>query len=154
MLPTRTHRFILRQNLPQLPEPRFAELRRVYAKPGGGPWRAGDRMILGDLAATLRSIAIEGADAFYSGEIADQIVAEMRRGGGIMTKADLESYRAKVRKPIRGTYRGYEVFGPPPPSSGGICLVQMLNVLENFDLRNHDRYSARNMHVMAETMRR
>jgi len=142
------------QSPPQPPKPRFAELRRVYGKPGGGPWRAGDRMILGDLAATLRRIAIEGPDAFYSGEIADRIVAEMRRADGIMTKTDLEIYRAKVRKPIRGTYRGYEVFGPPPPSSGGICLVQMLNVLENFDLRSHGRYSARNMHVMAEAMRR
>jgi len=142
------------QSLPRPPEPRFAELRRVYANPGGGPWRSGDRMILGDLAATLQRIAIEGPDAFYTGRIADRIIDQMHRSDGIMTKADLKSYRAEVRKPIRGTYRGYEVFGPPPPSSGGICLVQMLNVLENFDLRSHGRYSARNMHVMAETMRR
>jgi gamma-glutamyltranspeptidase/glutathione hydrolase len=78
----------------------------------------------------------------------------MRHGDGIMTHTDLNRYSAKVRLPIRGTYRGYEVFGPPPPSSGGICLIQMLNVLENFDLRNHNRYSARNIHLMAETMRR
>ncbi len=142
------------QNLPQPPEPTFAELRRVYANPGGGPWNVGDRMILNDLAATLRRIAMEGPDAFYRGQIADQIVATMQRGGGIMTHADLDRYHARVRQPIHGTYRGYEVFGPPPPSSGGICLIQMLNVLENFDLRNHGRYSARNMHVIAEAMRR
>ncbi len=142
------------KSLPQSPEPDFAELRRVYAKPDGTPWKSGDRLILGDLAATLRSVAMEGADAFYSGRIADQIVAEMRHGDGIITHADLKRYTAKVRRPIRGTYRGYEVFGPPPPSSGGICLTEMLNVLENFDLRSHDRYSARNMHVIAETMRR
>jgi gamma-glutamyltranspeptidase/glutathione hydrolase len=142
------------QDMPEPPELSLAELRRVYMKPGGGPWQPGDRMILVDLAATLQSVATEGPDAFYTGEIADQIVAEMRRGDGIITKADLKRYRAKLRQPIRGTYRGCEVFGPPPPSSGGICLVQMLNVLENFDLRSHGRYSARNMHLMTEAMRR
>lgn len=142
------------EKLPQPPTPEFAELQRVYGKPDGERWTAGDRMLLGDLAATLQSIAIEGPESLYKGRIADQIVAEMRRGGGIMTKNDLACYRAKIREPIRGTYRGYEVFGPPPPSSGGICLIQMLNVVENFDLRRHDRYSARNMHIMAEAMRR
>jgi gamma-glutamyltranspeptidase/glutathione hydrolase len=142
------------EDLPKPPRPDFAELRRVYAKPGGGPWKPGDRMILGDLAATLQRIATDGPDTFYAGIVADQIVAEMRRGDGMITKPDLEQYEAKVRQPIRGTYRGYEIFGPPPPSSGGICLVEMLNVLENFDLRSHERYSARNMHLMAEAMRR
>jgi gamma-glutamyltranspeptidase / glutathione hydrolase len=142
------------KSLPQPPVPAFAELRRIYTKPDGGPWKPGDRMILGDLAASLRSVAVEGPDAFYTGQIADRIVAEMRRGDGIMTKADLTRYQANVRQPIRGAYRGYEVFGPPPPSSGGVCLIQMLNVLENFDLRSHGRYSARNLHVMAEAMRR
>ncbi len=142
------------ERLPQPPGPDFSELKRIYAKPGGGAWRSGDRMILGDLAGTLQSIATEGPDSFYTGKIADQMVAEMQRGGGIMTKTDLKRYKAKVRQPIRGTYRGYDILGPPPPSSGGICLIQMLNVLENFDMRSHERYSARNMHVMAEAMRR
>ncbi|MBN2476571.1 MAG: gamma-glutamyltransferase [Pirellulales bacterium] len=141
-------------SLPQPPAPGFAELRRIYGKPSGGPWKYGDRMILGDLAATLQRIATKGPDTFYAGKVADQIVAEMQRGNGIMTNADLNRYEAKVRQPIQGTYRGYEILGPPPPSSGGICLIQMLNVLENFDLRNHERYSARNLHVMAEAMRR
>ena len=142
------------ESLPQPPEPNFAELRRVYEKSDGTPWKSGDRMILRDLADTLRTIAMEGPDTFYSGEIADQIVAEMKHSDGIITLADLNRYGAKVRAPIHGVYRGYDVFGPPPPSSGGICLIQMLNILENFELRNFEPYSARNMHVMAETMRR
>jgi gamma-glutamyltranspeptidase/glutathione hydrolase len=142
------------EDIGQSSEPGFAELRRVYGKPDGGAWNVGDRMILKDLAATLRSIALEGPDAFYRGRIADRIVGEMRRGDGIMTHEDLKHYRARIREPIRGTYRGYEVFGPPPPSSGGICLVEMLNVLECFDLGGCPRYSARNLHVLAETMRR
>jgi gamma-glutamyltranspeptidase/glutathione hydrolase len=142
------------EEIGQSPEAGFAELRRVYGKPDGGAWNAGDRMVLKDLAATLRSIALDGPDAFYSGRIAGQIVAEMRRGDGTITRDDLDRYAAKVREPVRGTYRGYEVFGPPPPSSGGICLAEMLNVLECFDLRSHPRYSARNLHLMAEAMRR
>ena len=77
----------------------------------------------------------DGPDAFYKGAIADLIVAEMKAGGGLITKEDLAGYQAKVRTPIHGTYRGYDVYGPPPPSSGGICLVEMLNILENFDLQ-------------------
>jgi gamma-glutamyltranspeptidase / glutathione hydrolase len=141
-------------SLPEPPAPEFAELRRVYGKPGAGPWKPGDRMVLKDLAATFRCIANEGPDAFYTGKIADQIIDEMQRGDGIMTKADLDQYEAKVRQAIRGRYRGYDILGPPPPSSGGICLIQMLNVLENFDLRSHARHSARNMHIIAEAMRR
>ena len=88
-----------------------------------------------DLAKTLRLIAEQGPDAFYKGPIAELIVAEMKAGGGLITKDDLAGYQAKERKPIHGTYRGYDVYGPPPPSSGGICLVEMLNILENFDLQ-------------------
>jgi gamma-glutamyltranspeptidase/glutathione hydrolase len=80
-------------------------------------------------------------------------VEEIRRGGGILSLDDLAGYEAKLRAPIHGTYRGYDVFAPPPPSSGGICLVEMLNICERFDLRQHDRWSARTMHVMAEAMR-
>src|SRR5262249_4107466 len=77
-----------------------------------------------------------------------------KAGGGLITLADLEGYQAKLRKPIHGTYRGYDVYAPPPPSSGGTCLVLMLNILENFDLKEHDRFSAQTLHLMAETMRR
>jgi gamma-glutamyltranspeptidase/glutathione hydrolase len=145
----------------------FPELRRIYGKPGlplpseervrgegAKVWRAGDRLIQKDLAGTLRLIADQGADAFYKGPIADKIAAEMKAGGGLITKADLAAYQAKVRTPIHGTYRGYDIYAPPPPSSGGTCLVEMLNVLENFDLRRQGRWSPETLHLMIETMRR
>ncbi|MBC8351632.1 MAG: gamma-glutamyltransferase [Planctomycetes bacterium] len=133
---------------------RYAELRRVYGRPDGLDWQEGDTMVLPDLARTLRLIAEKGADAFYRGKIADQLVAEMQQDNGIITRDDLAAYQAKVREPIRGTYRGYEFFGPPPPCSGGICVVQALNILEPFELREHPRYSSRNMHLITEAMRR
>jgi gamma-glutamyltranspeptidase/glutathione hydrolase len=132
----------------------FEELQRVYGKLGGGEWKSGDRIVLPELGRTLRAIAEKGADAFYLGPTADLIEAEMKRGGGLVTKADLAAYRAKERKPIRGTYHGYDVYGPPPPSSGGITLVLMLNVLENFDLKKHPRYSPETIHLLTETMKR
>ena len=133
----------------------FPELRRVYGKENGSDdWDCGDTLVQKDLAATLRLIAQKGADAFYEGAIADKIEAEMKSGGGLITKADLASYRARERKPIHGTYRGYDVYGPPPPSSGGICLIEMLNILENFDLRKQGRWSPQTLHLMIEAMRR
>ena len=107
-----------------------------------------------DLAKTLRRIAEDGPDAFYTGLIAEQLVAEMKADGGLITKDDLAKYEAKERKPIHGTYRGYDVYGPPPPSSGGICLIEMLNILENFDLKKQGRCSPETLHVMIEAMRR
>ena len=131
------------------------ELARVFGKgKGKGRWRPGDRLVQKDLAATLRRIAEEGPDAFYTGFLADLFTAEMKRGGGLITREDLAGYRAKVRRPVHGTYRGYDVYGPPPPSSGGTCLVEMLNILENFDLKKEGRWSARTLHRMAEAMRR
>src|SRR5260370_18933385 len=78
----------------------------------------------------------------------------MKASGGLITADDLAAYRAKERKPIHGTYRGYDVYGPPPPSSGGMCLVEMLNVLENFDLHKHGRWSPETLNLMIETMKR
>jgi gamma-glutamyltranspeptidase/glutathione hydrolase len=133
----------------------YPELRRVLGKDhGDGTWRAGDRLVQKDLARTLKRIADEGADGFYKGETADLFAAEMKADGGIITKEDLASYKAKARAPIHGVYRGYDVYGPPPPSSGGICLVEMLNILENFDLRKQGRWSPETLHLMIETMRR
>jgi gamma-glutamyltranspeptidase/glutathione hydrolase len=128
---------------------------RVFGKDGGrGTWKAGDKLVQKDLAKTLKVIAAKGADGFYKGEVAALFVKEMKAGGGLITAKDLEGYKAKERRPIHGTYRGHDVYAPPPPSSGGVCLVQMLNVLENFDLKKHGRYSAKTLHLMAETMRR
>src|SRR5262249_41425193 len=106
------------------------------------------------VAGTLRLVGEQGPDAFYQGPIADQIATEMKAGGGLITKADLAAYRANVRMPIHGTYRGHDVYAPPPPSSGGTCLVEMLNTLENFDLRKQGRWSPETLHVMIEAMRR
>jgi gamma-glutamyltranspeptidase/glutathione hydrolase len=132
-----------------------AELRRVFGKDGGAKsWEAGDRLVQKDLGRTLRLIAERGPDAFYKGPIADLIAAEMKAGGGLITKEDLAAYEAKARKPVHGTYRGYDVYAPPPPSSGGICLVEMLNILENFDLRKQGRWSPETLHLMIEAMRR
>ena len=132
----------------------FAELQRVFRAKDGGPWRAGDRLVQPDLARTLRLLAAEGPDAFYRGPIADQIVAEMKAGGGLITKADLAGYEARRREPIHGTFRGHDVYAPPPPSSGGTCLIEMLNVLEALDLKRHGRSSPEALHLQIEAMRR
>jgi gamma-glutamyltranspeptidase/glutathione hydrolase len=134
--------------------PEFPELQRVLGKNGRPEWRAGDRLVQPDLARTLRLIAEHGPDGFYKGPVADLIVAEMKRGRGLITHDDLAGYKANERKPVHGTYRGYDVYAPPPPSSGGICLVEMLNVLENFDLNAAGRWSPATLHLLAETMRR
>jgi gamma-glutamyltranspeptidase/glutathione hydrolase len=133
----------------------FPELRRVFGKHNGAEdWEGGDLFVQKDLAGTLRLIAAQGPDALYKGAIADKIAAEMKAGGGLITKEDLAAYHANARPPIHGTYRGYDVYGPPPPSSGGICLVEMLNILENFDLHKYGRWSPETLHLMIETMRR
>ena len=113
---------------------RFAELHRVFGKPDGTKWRAGDRLKEPELAHTLQRIAECGADGFYLGEVAEKIVAEMKRGGGLIAAGDLASYRPLARPPLRGTYRGFEILGVPPSSSGGTTLIEALNILECFDL--------------------
>jgi gamma-glutamyltranspeptidase / glutathione hydrolase len=130
------------------------ELARVYGKDGKSGWSAGDTLVLADLGMTLRQIAEQGPDAFYKGPIADLIAKEMQEGGGLISKDDLAKYQAKERQPIHGTYRGYDIFAAPPPSGGGICLVEMLNILGNYDLKKQGRWSKETMHVMIESMRR
>ena len=137
----------------------FPEFRRVYSKPAAGraaptPWQPDDRLVQPDLGHTLRLIGATGEAAFYSGPIAAQTVTTVRAGGGILAESDLASYEAKVRRPVRTTYRGYEVYAPPPPSSGGVALAQMLNMLEPFELRRDGHLSPRAVHLMAEAMRR
>jgi gamma-glutamyltranspeptidase/glutathione hydrolase len=127
------------------------ELQRIF---GNHSWKPGDVLRQPDLAETLQLIADHGADAFYTGPIADSIVTEMQRGGGLITKADLANYRPQLRTPIHGQYRGCSIYAPPPPSSGGVALVEMLNILSHFDLAQHDRYSSQTLHLMTEAMRR
>ena len=126
----------------------------AFGKPGGGDWREGDRLVQADLAKTLRAIADGGADAFYTGWIADRIAAEMKAHGGIISKADLAAYKAKERAPIRGTYKGYDIVSMPPPSSGGVALVEMLNILEPLDLKSKGLLTAPALHLQIEAMRR
>lgn len=121
---------------------------------GGTPYEAGDRLVQRDLAATLQRIAEAGPKGFYEGETADLLVKEMAANGGIITHDDLKAYEAVRRAPILGSYRGYEIIGMPPPSSGGVTMVQMLNVLEGYDLSASGFGSARTLHLMTEAMRR
>ena len=120
----------------------------------GEPYAAGDRFRQPDLAATLERIATDGPDGFYRGRTAALVAREMAQHGGLITEADLAAYEPRVREPVRGTYRGYEIVSMPPPSSGGITLVQMLNVLEGYDLQAAGYGSALNVHRIVEAMRR
>ncbi len=132
----------------------FAEFQRVFGPTGREEWQPGDRLVQPDLAATLSRIAASGSKGFYTGKTAQLIVDEMQRGEGLITADDLAAYRAKIRKPIHTTFRGYDVYGPPPPSSGGITLALMLNTLENFELKKLGRWSPETAHLLAEAMRR
>lgn len=126
----------------------------AYGKPGGGDWAAGDRLILPDLARTLRAIAVDGPDAFYKGWIADSIARDMKAHGGLITKADLAGYRPRERPPVRGHYKGFEILSMGPPSSGGVALVETLNILEPFDLKGKGLLAAPALHLEIEAMRR
>ena len=126
----------------------------AYGKPGGGPWAAGDRIVLSDLGKTLRAIATDGPDAFYTGWIADLIAADMAANGGLITKADLAAYEAKERAPVKAMFLGYEVISMPPPSSGGVALIEMLSMLAALEIQKQPRASAAAVHLVTEAMRR
>jgi gamma-glutamyltranspeptidase/glutathione hydrolase len=120
----------------------------------GQPYREGEVLRQPDLARSLERIRDGGAEGFYRGETAELLVREMERGGGLITLRDLEEYRAVERPAVRGSYRGLEVISMGPPSSGGVALVEMLNVLEGFDLRALGLRSAEESHLIIESMRR
>ena len=120
----------------------------------GTPYAPGERLVQRDLATTLRRIAEAGPDGFYRGATADLIVAEMRAHEGLITHQDLVNYQARKRTPLRAQYRDYEIIAMPPPSSGGVALIEMLNILEPYDLRAAGFGSARTIHWYAEAMRR
>jgi gamma-glutamyltranspeptidase/glutathione hydrolase len=120
----------------------------------GKPYEQGDILKQPDLAKTLTRIADQGPAGFYEGETAALIEKEMKTNGGLITMADLKAYQAKKRSVVKGTYRGYEIMGMPPPSSGGMAVVQILNVLEGYDLKANGYGSAKNIHYAAEAMRR
>src|SRR5471032_1678030 len=125
----------------------------ILLKNGGQALEAGDRLIQFDLADTLQAVAHEGPRAFYQGRTASRIADAVRKAGGIMTKEDLASYQAIERPVVRGTYRGYDIVSMPPPSSGGVHLIEMLNILEGYDLAKLGR-GEQSLHTMIEAMKR
>ncbi len=133
---------------------KFPSTVRAYGKPGGGLWVAGDTLVLPDLARSLEAIATDGPEAFYTGRIADQIASAMAANGGIISKADLAGYRPVERAPVRGTFMGYEIISMPPPSSGGVALVTMLNILERVNIAGRPRFAPMTLHLMVEAQRR
>jgi gamma-glutamyltranspeptidase/glutathione hydrolase len=132
----------------------FSESVAAYRKPDGTPWKAGDRLIQPDLARTLERIAAEGPDEFYQGTTARLIAEHSASSGGLITRADLAAYRAVERPAVHGTFRGNDIYGMGPPASGGILIVQMLNILERFDLRADGPSAPRTLHRVTEAMRR
>lgn len=132
----------------------FPESVACFRKPDGSRWRAGDQLVQRDLADTLERIAFQGPDEFYTGETAARIARYMETHGGLITRQDLAGYHAVERKPIHTRYRGYDVYGMGPPSSGGIVLAQMLGILETWDLKADGPRSARTLHRVTEAQRR
>ncbi|MEE4012890.1 gamma-glutamyltransferase [Roseibium sp. FZY0029] len=126
----------------------------IFYKTGGLPFVPGETLKQADLAATLKVIADTGAAGFYTGEIAEKIAQKVQAAGGGMTKDDLAGYKPVWREPVTGSYRGYEIASMPPPSSGGVHIVQILNMLQDYPLAEYGPNSADSIHVMAETMRR
>src|SRR5215216_1230626 len=131
----------------------YAETKRIYLK-GGQFYKEGEFFRQPELAATFARLQRSGPNEFYEGETARLIVADMKRNNGLMTMEDLRGYIAKERTPLRGKYRGHEIISMPPPSSGGAVLIEMLNILEGYDLQKSEANSSDRYHLMAEAMRR
>jgi gamma-glutamyltranspeptidase/glutathione hydrolase len=131
---------------------RFPAAASLYL-PDGFPLEPGAVLRNEDLAATLEKIAAGGPDVFYRGDIASAIVAELKARGGVLELDDLESYRARLRRPAIGTYRGYEIVSASPPTGGGTSLIELLNILEGFDLQKKGPDSAAYLHILAESMK-
>src|SRR6476646_5273085 len=138
-----------------LAQPRIARWQSsapVFLNSDGTVLMPGQDLLQPDLAITLRAIASYGPKGFYEGPVADKIAAAVRKAGGIMTTDDMKNYRAILREPVRGTYRGYHIVSMPPPSSGGVHLIEMLNILEGYDLAKLSREES--LHIIAEAMKR
>jgi gamma-glutamyltranspeptidase/glutathione hydrolase len=131
----------------------YEETKRIYLNDGKF-YNEGDTFRQPDLAATFARLQKSGPNEFYSGETAKMIVADVKRHNGLITLTDMSGYEAKEREPLRGNYRGYEVISMPPPSSGGAVLIEMLNILEGYDLNKMDTSSSERYHLMTEAMRR
>jgi gamma-glutamyltranspeptidase / glutathione hydrolase len=130
------------------------ETMRVFLQGGTRPYRTGERLVQPDLARTLGRIRQNGEREFYQGATAQRLVAEMASNGGLITMQDLAQYEPTIRQPLVGTYRGLQIVSMPPPSSGGVAVIQMLNMLEHFPIGEMGHNSAETLHLMIETMRR
>jgi len=132
---------------------RWPSTRAIFFRPDGTPLAEGDTLTQRDLAETLRAIARDGAAGFYGGLVAARIIAEIASHGGPMTLSDLAAYRTVARAPVVGHYRGFRIAAMPPPSSGGVHVVQMLNLLERYPMSDYGAGSAQALHLMAEAMK-
>lgn len=132
---------------------KFASSRKYFLKSNGDTYKYGDLFIQKDLANTLKLIAKEGPNAFYKGKIADYIVEDMKKNQGIITKEDLANYKVVWREPIQGNYRGYDIVSMPPPSSGGVHILQILNTIENTNVNKLGFGSSDSIHLISETMK-
>jgi gamma-glutamyltranspeptidase / glutathione hydrolase len=133
---------------------RWPESARIFSRPDGTPLQEGGRLVQSDLAQTLSTIAAQGPRGFYEGPVAGKIAKAVTDAGGIMTADDLKAYQAEIREPVRGLYRGYDIVSMPPPSSGGVVLVETLNILEGFQLSDLKQGSAASLHLLIEAMKR
>lgn len=133
---------------------RWPSSAKTFAKPDGTPFGEGDRLVQSDLADTLASVATQGPRGFYEGPVAEKLAKAVSDAGGIMTPADLKTYQAVIRSPVRGTYRGYDIVSMPLPSSGGVVLVESLNILEGFQLADLMQGSPASLHLLIEAMKR
>ncbi|MCC8984371.1 gamma-glutamyltransferase [Bradyrhizobium acaciae] len=133
---------------------RWPNSAKTFSHADGTPLREGDRLIQGDLAGVLTAIAEQGPRGFYEGAVAEKLVSGIKNAGGIFSLEDLKSYQPVIRTPIRGTYRGYDIVSMPQPSSGGVVLLEILNILESFPMSDIKQGSAASLHVMIEAMKR
>lgn len=125
---------------------------KIFFKPDGSAYQVGERLRQPELAASMQRIAAQGAAGFYKGKTAEQIVKAVNDAGGLMSMQDMADYQAVARKPVSGNYRGFEIVSMPPPSSGGIHIVEILNILEGYPLKDYGQNSAQTIHLMAEAM--
>jgi len=126
----------------------------IFSRADGTPLREGDTLRQPDLATTLEAVAAQGPRGFYQGPVADRLVDGIRAAGGIMTRDDLQNYQAVLREPMRGNYRGYDIVSMPLPSSGGVVLLETLNILEGFPMHDLQQGSADSLHLLIEAMKR
>ena len=131
---------------------KWPSTKKIFFKPDGSVYQPGELLRQPELAKSLKLIAAKGADGFYKGETARKLVKAVNEAGGNMSLQDLANYKAIARVPVKGDYRGYEIVSMPPPSSGGIHIVQILNILEGYPLKDYGQNSAQTIHLMSEAM--